>query len=247
MATTNNSLNNKSATSIAGSTEKLTISNSDNTTTSGAQLQIVTGGTTTTGDPQTTYKTGAVSSFTWSTGIDVDSSSNFVIANSGVLGTSNNYVIDQAHLTNNFPNHPAFLCVLTATTAGVTGDSTVYNFNPTANLLFNRGNFTFNTSVVSIATTGIYFFFGGTQLTNCLANTSLKIQIGLLASNQLSKTINRPAAATDIGIGLSGILSLNAGDSVRFRITGNGEVSARDKVVGGTTPVTTYFGGYLMC
>jgi len=246
MASTNNILNSASSTSIASTTQTFTVSNSDNTGTSAAQV-IISVDPGSSGDPQDSFIVTGVN--TWSMGCDNSDSDNFVIAKNAALGTFNSHVITPAGL-NRFPLQPCFLAIPTGNQLNATGNgATTYTIGTTVGMteIFDKGS-NFSGTTFTAPVTGQYMFIGSVTLSNCLVNTAAQIQIILSGAGKSAvKTQFRPAAATDISANICYITSMVAGTTAICRVAGIGEATNRNTVVGGTANPVTYFAGYLMC
>lgn len=247
MASTNNCLNNQSATSIAGATQTFTVSNSDNTSTSGAQVTISVGGTSTTGDAQTSYViTGGQ---TWSVGTDTSASGNFVIANSATLGTSNAMTIGASVNPGvvSWPNQPAFFAYLGTNDTNATGNGGTYTLGGGNALtkVFDRAT-NFNTNGTFTApTTGYYLLSACIQLANCTANTGMTLNI-VTTAYTYSVVFNRVAAATNIANNITVMASMTANDTATVTVVGTGEAGNTETVTGSSNPYLSYFNGYLL-
>jgi len=247
MASTNNVLNNALSTSIKSAVETFTISNSDNTGTSAAQMIISVGGGTTTGDPQESYIiTGAN---TWSIGADNSISDQFTVAHNAALGTSNMFVSSTTGV-NSFPLQPCFLAIPTGNQTNATGNgSTAYTLGTTVGMtkIFDQGtNFSGVTFTAPVA--GQYLFLGSATITNCLVSTGVQIQIIVSGTGKSAvKTLLRPASAADASINICYITSLQATATAVCKVSALGEATNRNTVVGGTSSVVSFFAGYLMC
>lgn len=244
MASTNNALNNASSTSVASTTQSFVISNSDNTGTSAAQLQISVGGGTTSGDPQTSYiVTGAT---TWSVGADNSVSDQFVIATSATLGTSNAQTITTAGIVS-WPLQPTFLAFLPSNVTNATGTGTVWTFGTTTALteVFDIGN-NFNTNGTFTApATGQYYLTGNIELSNCTINSGIQIQFVTTARTYQNK-FNRTAANTVNTISLGALADMTAGDTATMTVAGFGEAGDTNTVDGTAGGLICYYGGFLM-
>lgn len=245
MATINNALNNTSPTSIANATQIFTVSNSDDSGTSSASINISVGGGATSGDPTMQFVvTGAN---TWTMGIDNSTSDDsFVISKNTSLGT-NNYHVIQADGFNRWPSQPSFLEILSGNYTNRTGSGNTFTIGSGTVALteiFDKGNnFTGNT--FTCPTGGRMMLYGSAQLTDCTINTGILIRI-FTSNRNYEKTIVRPASNTNISINLSALCDFDAADQSVLQIIGYGEASATDDVVGGTATVVTSFSGYLV-
>lgn len=245
MATTNNSLNNQSSTSVANEVKTFTVSNSNNTGTSAARVNISVGGGTTTGDPQTSYVvTGAQ---TWSVGVDNSVSDQFVIASSATLGTNNAQTIDTSGRVQ-WPLQPAFLAYLATSDTNATGDGTVYTFgsgNALTEVFDKTSNFNTN-GTFTAPNTGQYYLSGNIQLSNCTVNTGIEIQI-VTTARTYSNRVNRVAAATTTAISLCTLADMTAGDTAILQVIGYGEAASTETVTSASVSnLINYFSGYLL-
>lgn len=244
MATTNNALNNQSATSVASTTQTFVVSNTDNTGTSAAQVQVSVGGGTTSGDPQTSYiVTGAT---TWSVGADNSVSDQFVIATSATLGTSNAQTITTAGVVS-WPLQPTFLVFLPSNVTNATGTGTVWTFGTTTALtkVFDVGTNITTAGVFTAPATGQYYFCGNIELSNCTVNTGIQIQFVTTARTYQNK-FNRTAANTTNAMSLSTIADMTSGDTATMTVAGFGEAGDTNTVDGTGGGLICYFGGFLM-
>lgn len=236
MATTNNALNNASKSGIASTIQTFVVSNSDNTGSSAAQIQISVGGATTTGDAQDSFIINGVT--TWSVGCDNSDSDNLVICPSATLGTNNAHVV-QTNGYNRWPKQPASLGILTSTQNSKTGNgSTPFVVTPYT-LIFDKGTNQGATNFTA-PTAGKYMFIGTAVITNCLVSTSLQIQL-LSTNKNFVKTPFRTASAADNSVNMNAVGIMAAADTVQFKISGIGEATNRNNVVGGTATAVTYF------
>ena len=244
MATTNNALNNQSSTSIASEVKTFTVSNSNNTGSSAAKVNISVGGGTTTGDPQTSYVvTGAQ---TWSVGVDNSVSDQFVIASSATLGTNNAETIDTSGRVQ-WPLQPAFLAYLATSDTNATGDGTVYTFgggNALTEVFDKASNFNTN-GTFTAPITGQYYLSGNIEISACTINTGLEIQI-VTTARTYSNRFNRVAAATTFGLSLCTLADMTAGDTAILKAVGYGEAGATETITGSAGGLINYFSGYLM-
>jgi len=242
---TNNSLNNASSTNVASQTRILTVSNSNNTGSSAAQMNISVGGGSTTGDPQTSYIVSAVD--TWSMGVDNSDSDSFVISKNAALGTFNSQRIT-VNGVNTFPLQPSFLAIPTSDRLNATGTTTPATVGQTVGytVIFDKSSGISGTEF-SNTTPGQYMLMASVTLSNCLINTGAILRIRAGGPRGLIKTIRRPASSTDLSISLCGIISITGPISTFWvTIAGLGESTARNTIVGGTADVKTFFAGYLM-
>lgn len=247
MASTNNSLNNASSTAIANTVQTFTIDNSDNTGSSAAQVIVSVGGSSTSGDPQSSFIVTSVN--TWSMGIDNSSSDNFVIAKNASLGTFNSHVITTDGI-NTLPLQPCFLAVQTNDATNATGAFGVeYTFGTTPiTEVFDKGSNLSTGGVFTAPVTGQYMLIGSATLSNCVSTTQIRLTIDLSAGGTDPRKVQlRPASATDISANIVGIVNMAAGSNAQLRILGSGEANFTLTVVGGTSNAKTFFAGYLMC
>lgn len=239
MAKTNNALNNNSKTGVASSTQSFVVSNSDNTGTSAAQVQISVGGATTTGDAQDSFIVTGVT--TWSMGCDNSDSDSLVICPSATLGTTNSHVITTSGY-NRWPLQPAALGMMSPTQLNKTGNgSTPYNVTPYVEAFDKGSNLGVTNFTAPVA--GKYLFIGAATITDCAASTSLQIQF-VSTNKTFVKTPLRTASAADNSSNMNAVGTMAAADTVFLKISGLGEASNRNDVVGGTATVVTYFAVY---
>ncbi len=244
MASTNNSLNNNSKTSIANAIQTFVVSNSDNSGTSSAKMQISVGGATTTGDPKSSFI--VTSGATWSMGIDNSASDSLVICPSATLGTNNSHVI-QTNGFNRLPKQPAVLGILTADSLNRTGSGTIWQVGSPLNtftLVFNIGS-NISSGVFTAPVTGTYMFTGSITLTGCTINNGISLQFSTSNRNAV-KRLNRTASSADNCANMSYLGDMDLNDTASFNIGGFGEASSTDDLVGGTATAVTYFTVYLV-
>lgn len=246
MASTNNALNNQSTTNIASTTQTFTVSNSDNTGTSAAQVRVSVGGGTTSGDPQTSFIVNGVN--TWSVGVDNSASDVFSIANNSNLGTNAFQLITTSGAVR-WNGQPAFLAYLNSADTNVTGTGTVFQVGSVTAMteVFDRtGEFNTNGTFTS-SVDGQYFFAANIQLEGCTINSGIEIQI-ITLNRTYSTRFNRAAAATNIGISLATLADMDNGDTAQFAVVGYGEAGDTDDVSAsaGGSPLVNFFCGYLM-
>lgn len=244
MATTNNALNNQSSTSVANAVQTFIISNSNNTGTSAAQLQISVGGGTTSGDPQTSYiVTGAT---TWSVGADNSASDAFTIATSATLGTANAQTISTAGAAR-WPLQPAWLAFLPSNVTNATGTGTVFTFGSGTALteVFDKsGEFNTNGTFTS-SVDGQYYLAGNIELSNCTVNTGIQIQF-VTSNRTYQNRYNRTAANIVNSISLTTLADIDNGDTVTMTVAGFGEAGDTNTVDGTAGGLICYFCGYLV-
>lgn len=244
MATTNNSLNNRSSTAIANAVQTFVVKNTDNTGTSAAKVDISVGGATTTGDAQDSFI--VTSATTWSMGCDNSASDSLVVCPSASLGTTNSQVI-QTNGFNRLPLQPAALFILTANSLNRTGNSTGFNVGAATapfTVVFNKSTATVTNGIFTAQITGTYMFTGSITLTGCTVNTGIQIQF--VTSNRTAvKTLFRAASSADNCTNMSYLGDMDAADTATFRISGFGEAAATDDLVGGTATAVTYYSVYL--
>lgn len=245
MAATNNALNNASSSSVANSVQTFTVSNSDNTGTSAAKIQISVGGGTTSGDPQTSYVvTGAT---TWSVGSDNSVSDQFVIAASSTLGTSNAQTITTAGIVS-WPLQPTFLAFLNSSDTNKTGTGTVFTLGSgnAFTEVFDIGN-NFNTNGTFTApVTGQYYFSGNVELSNNTINSGIQIQFVTTVRTYQNK-YNRTAANLVNAISLGTLSDMTAGDTCTMTVAGFGEAGDTETVDGTAGGgLINFFCGFLM-
>jgi len=240
----NNSLNNASSTNIASETQVFTVSNSNNTGSSAAQINVSVGGGSTTGDPQTSYIVPGAT--TWSVGVDNSVSDQFVVASSATLGTSNAMEILTTGAVR-WPLQPSFAAYLNNNDFNRTGDGTVFTLGSGLALTkaFDKAN-NFNTNGTFTAPiTGQYFLSGGFQLALCATNTGIEIRFVTTARTYSSRT-NRVSANTTTAISLSTLADMTAGDTATLAVVGYGEAGATERIDGLSSDMVSFFSGYLM-
>ncbi|MGJ0429624.1 hypothetical protein [Methylobacter sp.] len=245
MATTNNSLNNTSSTSIASTTQTFTISNSDNTGTSDAVLQLSVGGSGTSGDAYNSFVVSGAN--TWTSGIDNSNNDNFVISANASLGTTNTFVMTTGG-SNTLPLTSAYTLYPSGTLTDVTGNGSYAPVVYDTTLFDQNSNNT--TTTFTAPETGKYilcatFLYSG--ITAGMWSTNFQFN----ASNRtFIDNIQWPGKTMDVNTKLSQyhtkIIDMDAGDTVT--LTSN--ISNGAKVVdilGGTSPMQSIKSGFLAC
>ena len=151
------------------------------------------------------------------------------------------------------PLQPAFLAYLSADVANVTGDGTAYQLGTAPDALtelFDRGN-DFNTNGTFTApVTGLYQFNLGIKAEGVGAETQGFIQVITTARAYRNPQVSPLACKTagnELGLALSVLADMTAGDTATASITFVG--GALTTGVGGAAATTliTYFSGYLVC
>ena len=234
MATTNNALNNRSSTSVANEDKRFTISNSDNTGTSDAMLQISSGGSSA-GDAYTSMAVTGVT--TWTNGVDNSDSDNFVISANASLGTTNTFVMNTAGI-NTLPLQPSVSAYPSGTLSNVTGASVNYvtNFNTE---IFDRSSSSTTTTFTAPAT-GRYCIIGTITLFDVAAGSGQQnMQIVSSNRNYLGAAIRTPTVmdvTTALSNSMTRLIDMDSGDTVTMSIVVVGGTQIVD-ILGGTAPI----------
>jgi len=243
MAIINNALNNASSTSVASSTQTFTISNSDNTSTSDAMLQISVGGSGTSGDAYNSFVVTGAS--TWTSGVDNSDSDNFVISANAALGTTNTFVMNTSGV-NTLPLQPSFSVYPDATISNVTGGATNYVTNFNTEIFDRSGNNTSTTFTAPV--TGRYCITGTITLSELTGGTGQQnMQFVTSNRNYLGAAI-RTATVMDVNTALSNsmtrLIDMDAADTATMSIIVVGGAVVVD-VLGGTAPIQSIRSGFL--
>jgi hypothetical protein len=245
MAGITNSINNTVGGSNSGATNTFTVTNSSNTASSKALVNVTVGGSTA-DDAFTTYTVSGVTN--WSQGVDNSDSDAYVLAASTALGTTNVIHASTAGILN-YPLQPAFSAIVASAAANITGDGTTYTI-PFASEIFDQGsNYNNGTYTYTSPVTGRHLITVGLGL-NGLAAGHTRGQGTLITSNRnyLAFDTNIGAmrgSGNDFNIAVSSTVDMDAGDTALVQIT----VSGATKVVGTRADGThayCAFGGFLL-
>lgn len=234
MATTNNSLNNQSSTAVANEDKRFTISNTDNSGTSDAMLQISNGGSSA-GDAYTSMAVTGVT--TWTAGIDNSDSDNFVISANASLGTTNTFVMSTAGI-NTLPLQPSVSAYPSGTLSNVTGGAVNYVTSFDTEIFDRSGSSTVTTFTAPV--TGRYCVTGTITLSDVASGTGQQnMQIVSSNRNYLGAAI-RTATVMDVNTHLSNsmtrLIDMDVSDTVTMSIIIVGGTQIVD-VLGGTAPI----------
>lgn len=203
--------------SCSGLTNTLLVTNSSNTASSAALVNISVGGTS----AADAFETFTVSGTTnWSQGIDNSVTGDpFVLAASTALGTTNVMSATTAGEVT-WPLQPAFLAVNTADNADVTGDGTSYTMVYATEIFDQGSDYNTGTSTFTAPVTGRYY----------LSSSFLADQIGaghtsgtasIVASNRTYRYWqNNPAGvgATQVSNG-SVLMDMDVNDTATCNLT----------------------------
>lgn len=235
-------------TSTAGANRILEVKNSDNTnSSSSATLKITVGGSSA-GDAQLNYLITAGQS--WTQGLDNSASDAYVIAASGALGTTNVMSVSTAGEIN-YPLQPAFLAVLDANIADVTGDATVYVVILDTEVFDQNADFDLATSTFTAPITGRYKFESCCTVDDLTAlftigSTAFLTSNRLYVANFGNVGAYFDAATTQLSNSFSIFTDMDAADTCVFRVSVGTSTKTVDVVTGGATNPYTWFSGSLV-
>ena len=231
----------------SGSDRTLTVSNTSNTASSDAKVDIQVGGTSA-GDAFTQY---AVSSGgTFSMGVDNDDSDSFKISASSALGTTDVIEITSAgEMTK--PLQPAFLAYLASSDLNVTGDGTTYTFGAgTASTeVYDQGSDYVTTGTFTAPVTGRYSLRGGMRVGGLLStHTSGFIAIATSNGNYANFLADWGNAYIASGTALSYCMAIegdmDASDTATFFVQVANGTKVVDQITNGRN---CFFAGHLIC
>ncbi len=243
MVAINNATNNTIGASNTGATNTLTVSNSSDTSSSAAVLNVSVGGSTA-ADPQVTYTVTGLTS--WCHGIDNSVTSPaddpLVFSNGTALGTNN--VISAATSGEiNYPLQPAFL-VTSGGETDVTGTGATYTL-VFANEIFDQNNDFDGTSTFTAPITGRYHIELTIASSGYLVSTRSNNQI--VTSNRSYFQAQSPFSCqnTVSGFSYSGgcLCDMDAADTAVAKIICTDEATADVDILANKTT----FSGYLNC
>lgn len=244
MATTN-SIGKLIKETVSGSSAAMTITNSSNTASSNAYLEMITGGASS-GDPSVFFTNGTGN---YSVGIDNSDSDAYVISLNSAIGTSNALKITTAgNITT--PLTPAFFAYM-STTNNVTGAGTVYTVaGYTAELFDQASNFNTTTGQFTAPRAGRYLFTFQVEMTNITAAMTSGF-VDIFTNTGYRVWAGSPTAAATPGgtlcVGASVFVNMAANDTAVVRVSfsnGAGDTADLSGLAGSI--YRTYFSGYLM-
>lgn len=144
---------------------------------------------------------------------------------------------------------PSFSTYLLATATNVTGNGTLYTIKCDGILYDKFSNYDAATGAFTAPVTGDYYFAAATKLGNLSSITDETFTLvitGLSAGTYELNYQDFPGGPINVKASGSICVPMQAGDTAQIKIIANGEISDRDSVIGGTSPFTTYFTGYLI-
>ncbi len=242
--TINNSVNNTSGASNTGETNTFTVTNSSNTASSAALLNITVGGSTA-ADAFTTYTVAGTTN--WSEGVDNSDSDAYVIAASTALGTTNVMRVSTAGEIN-YPLQPAFSAYVNTTIPNVTGDGTFYTIIPDTELFDQNGDFTLASGTFTAPVTGKYQL---NSVVSLIGGTAITSQAIVIATSNISyqqfESANAGAYTTFVA-SLSILTDMDANDTATLQVISTDSGGKIDDVAGlNSGRIRTSFSGYLVC
>jgi hypothetical protein len=149
-------------------------------------------------------------------------------------------------------NQPAFLAYLGASVTNATGNGTFWKLGTTTALteVFDQGS-DFNTDGTFTAPkTGKYMFSASVKLSSLSASTLVKIRLTTSNRTYDCDSINGSAVKdyySQLNLKMSMLVDMDAGDTAVCYVFADGEATDSVGIVGGSSPVVSYFSGYLAC
>lgn len=236
-----------SSTGGAGGTNQWQITNSSNTASSAAKLDISVGGGSAS-DAFTSYTVSGAQ--TWSEGIDNSDSDAFVVAASTALGTTNVARCSTAGEWN-YPLQPAFLASNASDVTNVTGDGATYTCVYGTEIFDQNNDFASNTFTAPV--TGRYQLSASIGQGNLSASFIIS-QIVIATSNRnycfgrFSSASIRSTFDNTLFINGSFLCDMDAGDTAVVRMTTSGGTRTITYLgsTGATDASPPYFSGILV-
>lgn len=210
-----NAITNTVGASISGIKNRLTVTNSSNTASSIARMNITVGGSSA-GNPYHRFLVNGQTS--WSQGIDNDASDCYVLSQNANLGT-NNCFTSTVDGEVNLPLQPTFRAYISIPTGNVTGDGTDYFFIWDTEVFDIGGNYDHTTGTFTAPIDGVYEF--------CICAYA-QGNTGPMSSQSITYFLNGIAdSRIKTGKGIAGVdgsqlaftrISLSAGDAITARL-----------------------------
>lgn len=224
----------------SGATRTFSVTNTSNTASSAANVQVTVGGGTA-ADTQTTYTVTGVTN--WSQGIDNSDSDAYVLAASTALGTTNVIHATTAGIIN-YPLQPAFLAYPTSTVNNATGDGTVVSPVSLGTEIFDQGS-NFASDTFTAPVTGRYFL--NFVLGRVGVGTSTVTSFQIVTSNRayLYNSAMNSGTSGDLGVTFGVVADMDAADTATVSLTVSGGAKNIGYFGGGTVG-SCFFGGYLI-
>lgn len=225
----------------SGITRTLTVSNTSNTASSYAVINITTGGTTA-ANPEMQYTVSGAQS--WATGIHNDTNRSYKISTGTDVASNNKLVLTTTGYMT-LPGTCTYVQGVNPDQTNATGDSTIFTIAPFATSWFDRSsNFTAASGIFTAPVSGIYQFNATVTMTNLgSGHTNFNLYLGNTTRNYLLAQGNPFAMSTSGAFSVSGSINIfmGAGDTSSLLI----------QVIGSTKTVTiqntsTHFGGSLV-
>jgi hypothetical protein len=232
--------------STSGSTRSVTVSHTDNTSTSShALVNIKTGGSGG-GDPYVYFDVGATD---YAIGIDNTDSDSFKISDSSI-GSIDFMRINASSGEINFPKQPAFLAYLGTTVSNATGDGTVFTLGTTTALteVYDQ-NLDFNTNGTFTAPiTGRYMFSAAIRVDDISPDHTLGLIQFVTSNGSYTPVLAGYGAiatsASEVTFNCTIQCDMDQSDTTVVRIGVYNDTKVVDII---SSDRDTFFSGHLMC